>query len=259
MPTPAQIDTACRTLYVTALIDGKRRQIDGATANYHGDEAAPGNVHVHTRRTGYWEEVAITDVLITDQPFATKEKEMADPNTNLNIVDATAKKLGTGRKSGKRASDGLHAGPSTRKKGGDAATSLKDIKKIVGGDEKKEATAPAETTSKKKTSKKDSKPEKEKKPTVTVSRATPKQGELPTMNLGKRKIQEIEDLADVYEEKMLDLKRATDARDDAKENLIISLKKHKRQSYSRKTWASVEIVGSERIKFKRDKGSKNDE
>ena len=98
-------------------------------------------------------------------------------------------------------------------------------------------------------------PKKPKGGTVIVSRIAGKQGELPGVETSKRKIVEIEDLAEIYDDKKAAKIKATDAYKDAEENLAVSMKKHGRTSYSRKTWGRVVLKESkEHVTFKRDKG-----
>lgn len=110
--------------------------------------------------------------------------------------------------------------------------------------------------------KKDAEPPKKKKSgtSVVVSRTGAKQGELPGVETSKRKIAEIEDLAEIYDDKKAAHKKSGEELKDAEENLAVSMKKHNRTSYSRTTWGRVKMKESkESISFKRDKQNKKDE
>lgn len=153
MPTATQIDLACREGYFVYV--GNRQQVSGAQSALHGVPAKPGEVWVYVQRTGLWEEIAQTKVTITKEPFNKKGAPMATQVTDIRS-----------KKSGKR-SGGGHTGlpsDSARRAAGNgkAEDPVKDVP-----EKKKRAT------------------------TVTVSRTTAKQGELPGVQTSRRKIQEI--------------------------------------------------------------------
>lgn len=257
MPTAAQIDKACKDgFFVFIGSRSKPQQVSGATTNFHGDEALPGNVHVYITRTGLWEEVGQSSVTITDEPFSKKETQMS---STLKIVDATRSEK-PAKRNGKRAADGHTGLPSdsqkraaaAKSKKGDATTSLKDLKEIIT----KELLGNTELTTGSEFAAPDKKSSKKKSgvTTVTVSRTSAKQGELPGVQTSKRKVVEIETLAEELETRKDEKKAADDRFKDAEENLIVSMKKHDRVHYSRSTWGSVSISErKESAKFKREK------
>lgn len=237
MNSLSAIEKACREGYF--VYRGNRQRIMGATASFHGVDAAKGNVWIHMWRTGLWDEVPLSAITVTNELIVTNEEENEMPK----------EEIGSGKKSGKRGGAGHTSSPSesaaraaqNRKKKGDATSSLKDLGEIVGKgkdvahEEKKAGKGKRQAT-------------------VTVTRSTAKQGELPGVQVNKRKIVEIESLADLLEDKKADKKRADEAFQDATDNLIASMRRHDRTSYSRSTWGSVKLKeGKDRITFKREK------
>lgn len=104
-------------------------------------------------------------------------------------------------------------------------------------------------------SKKTGEPDEKRKAQAVVSRSGPaKQGDLPGVEVSKRKIQEIEDLAEIWEVKKKEKEDAHAAFLDADENLVVSMRKHNRTSYSRQTFGKVTVPDPKiHAKFKREK------
>lgn len=81
--------------------------------------------------------------------------------------------------------------------------------------------------------------------TATVSRRRgKKQVDLPTMEDHQRKIQEIEDLADIKDELDLQMADLKEKAKDADENLVASMKRHDRTFYERQSWGKVVLKES---------------
>lgn len=238
MPTAAQIDRACREGYL--CYTGNRQKIAGAQTHYATVAAKPGTVWCHMWRTGLWEEVEQSKVVITNELI---EKETIMPA--LEIVPSTGKKSGKRGGAGHTSLPSESAARAARK--GDATSSLKDLGEIVAG--KKSSKGAAE-----KKSKDVEAAPKERKPRAVVTRTIAKQGELPGVQTSSRKIVEIEDLADKWEDAKIALKDAREAFQDADDNLVASMRRHGKSVYSRATYGKVEVPDPKiHAKFKREK------
>lgn len=92
------------------------------------------------------------------------------------------------------------------------------------------------------------------RPDVVTRKA--KQDELPGVSVGSRKIAEIEDLAEKLEEAQSSFNRAKEAKEDAELNLVASMKRHKKNFYSRSTWGKVTVKdGKTKASFKPEKST----
>lgn len=242
MNSLSAIEKACRE--GVFVYTSNRQRIAGATASYHGVEAVKGSAWCHMWKTGIWDQVPLSAITITTESVQSKEESMATKVTDIS-----------GKRSGKRGGGGHTSLPSEsaaraagngRAKKGDATSSLKDLGEIVGIEPGPEQVPTPEV---------EKKPRKKSgKSTVTVSRTSAKQGELPGVQTSKRKIPEIETLAEELETRKDEKKAADDRFKDAEENLIVSMKKHQRTHYSRTTWGTVEVKETkESAKFKREK------
>ena len=81
-----------------------------------------------------------------------------------------------------------------------------------------------------------------------------KQADLPGVQVSARKIREIEDLAEKVEDAKDAAELAKEKLGDAEENLVASMKRHKKSFYSRQTWGKVVLKeGKTKAAFKRDK------
>lgn len=90
------------------------------------------------------------------------------------------------------------------------------------------------------------------RPDVVTRKA--KQGDLPGVSVGARKIAEIEDLAEKLEDAAATLNRAKEAKEDAELNLIASMKRHNKSFYQRSTWGKVTVKdGKTKASFKPEK------
>lgn len=256
MNSLSAIEKACREGVFTYI--GNRQRIAGATASYHGAVAASGHVWVHIWKTGIWDQVPLSAITITTELVQSKEDSMATKVTDIS-----------GKRSGKRGGGGHTSLPSEsaaraagngRAKKGDATSSLKDLGEIVGVESSTEApTPPAEAAAKKgdgggKKSAKPTSTTKERKPRSVVTRTSAKQGELPGVQTSSRKVAEIEDLADKWDDAKATLKDAREAFQDADDNLVASMRRHGKSVYSRQTWGKVEVPDPKiHAKFKREK------
>lgn len=78
--------------------------------------------------------------------------------------------------------------------------------------------------------------------TITlVKRSRAKQDDLPGVSVSSRKIAEIEDLADEVVAREDAHKSAKHQLDDAMENLVASMRRHKKSFYNRPTWGTVTL------------------
>lgn len=65
MNSLSAIEKACREGYF--VYRGNRQRIMGATASFHGVDAAKGNVWIHMWRTGLWDEVPLSAITVTNE------------------------------------------------------------------------------------------------------------------------------------------------------------------------------------------------
>lgn len=97
------------------------------------------------------------------------------------------------------------------------------------------------------------------KDTATVTKRG-KQAELLGVEPSQRKIAEIEELGDTlidYEDQLSALKGK---RDDAMDDLVASMKRHKRTYYNRQTWGTVTLTEAKtKARVKKSTGGEDDE
>lgn len=95
-------------------------------------------------------------------------------------------------------------------------------------------------------------------PRPEVSTKKGKQTDLPGVEPSARRIGEIEDLADEYEEVKSTRVSWSNKETEAMENLVASMKRHDRNFYSRTTWGKV-VLKESKTKAKVEKESAADE
>lgn len=240
MPTALEISKACQSgLFV---FYGNRIHVTDAQVLYSGVAPLSGCVWVFIKRTGIWEEIPASRVIITTEK-AKGAIEMGEKGL-ASIGDITNYK-----RSGKRHGEGTTSSPSESQARADAAK-----KEPRAPKEPKKEAAPKAT---KEAAKKGGISKKPRGPKAVVSRTLAKQGELPGLKMGTRKIAEIEDLAEKWEDAKLAKKASDEAFQDADDLLVASMRRHERSSYSRTTWGSVSIADPKiHARFKREKGKK---
>lgn len=143
-----------------------------------------------------------------------------------------------GKRSGKRHGAG-HTGPPSESAARAAAAKDKKTVKGNGADKSEASKEPQEK-------------KRKWKPKSTVSLA--KQGELPGIKTGERKIQEIETLAEKFEETKLAKAAADKDHKESDELLVAAMRRKKRVFYSRSTWGAVSVPDPiVHARFKREK------